>query len=141
LGYKLDEEDATRMAAYIVTRYDAYQVVWLLGGDARYQEIGVDRWKRIGREVFRFGHDRLAGLHPCGQNWIGEEFREEPWFDFIGYQSGHGDAEGDLNWLVKGPPATEWHREPALPVLNLEPNYEGAYGYQAKTRFTDYHVL
>lgn len=140
IGYKLAEDDATRMAAYIVARYDAHQVVWLLGGDARYQEIGVERWKRIGREVFRFGHDRLAGLHPCGVNWVGEEFRGEPWYDFVGYQSGHGDGDDDLRWLVQGPPSTEWRKEPALPVVNLEPNYETAYGYQHKTRFEDSHV-
>lgn len=139
-GYKLAEEDAARLAAYIVARYDAYQVVWLLGGDANYQEIGVERWKRIGRAVFSTGHDRLASLHPCGENWVGEEFRGEPWYDIIGYQSGHGDGEASLTWLVKGPPATAWDNQPPLPVINLEPNYETAWGYQHGTVYTDYHV-
>ncbi|OGV53003.1 MAG: hypothetical protein A2X45_17995 [Lentisphaerae bacterium GWF2_50_93] len=140
VGYKLPEEDATRLAAYIVSRYDAHQLVWLLGGDGRYQDIGIERWKRIGRSVFSTGHDRLAALHPCGLSWIGEEFRKEKWFDIIGYQSGHGDHEKDLDWLVKGPPATGWKRKPPLPVINLEPNYENAHGYKHKTVFNDFHV-
>jgi hypothetical protein len=140
VGYKLAEEDALKLASYIVSRYDAYQVVWLLGGDGSYQEIGLDRWKRIGRAVFELGHDRLVTLHPCGLNWVGEEFRGEDWYDIIGYQSGHGDSDDDLRWLVAGPPATDWDHEPQLPVMNLEPNYETATGYQHRTVFTDYHV-
>jgi len=140
LGRKLAEEDALELASYIVSRYDAYQVVWLLGGDGNYQEIGVDRWKRLGRAVFKLGHDRLVALHPCGQNWVGEAFRGEDWYDLIGYQSGHGDSEEHLKWLVQGPPARDWDHAPPLPVINLEPNYESAIGYQHKSVFGDYEV-
>jgi hypothetical protein len=139
-GYKLKEEDATRLASYIVSRYDAYQVVWLLGGDGNYQKIGIDRWKRIGRSVFGCGHNRLSTLHPSGRNWVGEAFRGEAWYDMIGYQSGHCDSDDHLRWLVKGPPATFWAVTPSRPILNLEPNYETAWGEQHKTVFTDYHV-
>jgi len=139
-GQRLSEESAARLAAYVVARYDAYQVCWLLGGDGNYQQIGVERWRRIGRGVFADGHDRLATLHPCGQNWVGEEFRNEPWYDIVGYQSGHGDAASHLAWLVQGPPAKHWDRAPAKPVINLEPNYETAHGYQHGTVFDDSHV-
>ena len=140
IGRKLPEKDAIRLASYIVGRYDAYQVPWLLGGDGHYQNMGVDRWKHIGRAVFCTGHNRLVTLHPCGLNWVGEEFRDEDWYDFIGYQSGHVDADKDLVWTAQGPAATCWDREPRLPVINLEPNYEAAKGYAHKTVFTDYHV-
>jgi hypothetical protein len=140
IGYKLPEADAIALAGYIVARYDAYQVVWLLGGDGNYQKMGVDRWKRIGRAVYSVGHNRLVTLHPCGVIWIGEEFRDEPWYDIVGYQSGHGDSEEDLCWLVQGPPAAHWQETPTLPVINLEPNYETAHGYRHKTVFTDLHV-
>jgi hypothetical protein len=139
-GYALKEADATRLAAYIVSRYDAYQVIWLLGGDGSYQEIGVERWKRMGQSVFSCGHNRLCSLHPCGMNWVGEEFRNEDWYDIISYQSGHGDGDQDLHWLVDGPPASSWDATSPLPIINMEPNYETAYGYQHGTVFTDYHV-
>ena len=35
VGYKLPESDATMLASYIVSRYDAHQLVWMLGGDGR----------------------------------------------------------------------------------------------------------
>jgi hypothetical protein len=140
IGRKLPEKDAIRLASYIVARYDAYQVAWLLGGDGHYQKMGVDRWKNIGRAVFTTGHDRLVTLHPCGINWVGEEFRDEEWYDFIGYQSGHVDKESDLEWTANGPMAKNWANEPRKPIINLEPNYEGAKGYTHQTLFTDYHV-
>ncbi len=139
-GQRLSEEAAAQLASYIVARYDAYQVCWLLGGDGPYQKLGVDRWKRIGRTAFLHGHGRLATLHPCGLNWVGEEFRDEPWYSLIGYQSGHGGSDSDLAWLVRGPPASLWNRPPIKPVINLEPNYETAHAYQSGNAFTDYHV-
>jgi hypothetical protein len=76
-------------------------------------------------------------MHPCGQSWVGKEFRGEAWFDFIGYQSGHGDSADHLRWLISGPPAGEWRTEPTLPVVNLEPNYETHPSYHNKRRFSD----
>ncbi|MCK5803136.1 MAG: DUF4038 domain-containing protein, partial [Lentisphaeria bacterium] len=140
IGYKLPEEDAIKLASYIVARYDAYQVVWLLGGDGKYEEMGIDRWKNIGRAVFATGHDRLVTLHPCGTSWVGEDFRAEEWYDIIAYQSGHSDGEHGLRWLTQGPPASQWQGSSQLPVMNLEPNYETAIGYLHQTVYTDYHV-
>jgi hypothetical protein len=128
-GLKLAEDDAIRLARYITARYAAFRPVWLLGGDGRYLADGAaDRWKRIGRAVLGTGpraERPLAALHPCGRSWIGDEFRGEPWFDFVGYQSGHGGDAGTFDWITQGPPATQWRGEPQLPVINLEPCYEG----------------
>lgn len=140
LGYKLPEEDAIRLARYIVARYGAYQVAWLLGGDGNYPKMGVERWQRIGRAVFADKHDRPVTLHPCGENWPNEAFRDEPWLDFLGYQSGHGDSDQSLKWLTAGPVVEHRDAAPPKPVINLEPNYEGAYGYQSETQFDDYEV-
>ncbi len=118
------------LAKYIVARWGAYNVVWLLGGDGRYGGEEAPRWKRIGREAFGARPARLATLHPGGAKWVGEDFRRERWFSFVGYQCGHGQSEQVVKWLVQGPPATEWDNEPILPVINLEPNYE-AIGYRS----------
>ncbi|MBL7201684.1 MAG: DUF4038 domain-containing protein [Anaerolineae bacterium] len=139
-GQALSEKDAIRLARYLVARWGAHQVIWFLGGDGHYEGERSERWKRIGRAVFGERHDRLVTMHPCGQTWVGEEFRMEPWFDLIGYQSGHGSSTEHLRWLVEGPPAREWSREPALPVLNLEPNYETHPSYHIAHEFTDREV-
>ncbi len=139
-GQALSEPDALRLARYIIARWGAYQVIWFLAGDGNYKGDRAERWYRIGRTVFGEGRDRLVTMHPCGQSWIGEEFRGEPWFDFIGYQSGHGSSDEHLRWLVMGPPATRWDRKPQLPVVNLEPNYEMHPSYHEAFHFTDYEV-
>ena len=135
-GRALPETDAIRLARYIVARWGAYNVVWFLGGDGHYTGENARRWHRIGRATFADRHDRLVTMHPCGLSWIAPDFRQEPWFDFIGYQSGHGDAPRHLKWLATGPPATGWQSEPPRPVINLEPNYEGHPAYHSKRPFT-----
>ncbi|NPV08186.1 MAG: DUF4038 domain-containing protein [Anaerolineae bacterium] len=139
-GYSLPEDDAVALARYMVARYGAYQVAWLLGGDGDYEGEKAERWRRIGRRVFGDGHDRPVTMHPRGVQWVGVEFRREEWFDFIGYQSGHGDSRDHLAWLTQGPPATDWDTPPVRPVINLEPNYEYHVSYHSRQRFTDYHV-
>lgn len=127
-GQTLSEERAIRLCRYMVARWGAYNVVWLLGGDGRYEST-VERWCRIGRAVFGDDHDRPVTMHPCGSSWVGDWFGGEPWFDFLGYQSGHGLPEKTCRWIAQGPPAQKW-RDLELPIINLEPNYEGhpAYG-------------
>lgn len=140
-GQTLSEAAAIKLARYEAARWGAYHVVWLVGGDGCYERDGLtEKFKHIGRAVFADRHDRLATLHPCGVSWVGEDFRHESWFDFIGYQSGHGDSDEHVRWLVQGPPAQRWNGEPVLPVINLEPNYEGHPAYQSRQNFSAYHV-
>lgn len=139
-GVYLALDDAILVARYIVARYGAHQVAWLLGGDGHYAGQDADRWRAIGQELFGGRHDRLVTMHPCGLSWVADEFRDQEWFDFIGYQSGHGDAESDLRWLTEGPPTQEWLKPPPRPIINLEPNYETHISYHSRHRFTDYEV-
>ncbi len=124
----------------MVARYGAHQVIWFLGGDGQYQGENAQTWHRVGRAVFNSGQHRLATMHPCGRSWIAAEFRNEPWFSFIGYQSGHGDDEKTFRWLNQGPPATDWDGKPNLPVINIEPNYEAHNGYTYRKVHNDHAV-
>lgn len=139
-GVDLAEEAAIRLARHLQARWGAYNVVWLLAGDGDYRQEKSRRWQTIGRAVFADGRDRLVTMHPGGGQWVGDEFRQEPWFDFIGYQSGHGNSPDALRWLVWGPPATQWDGQPACPVINLEPNYEAHPAYGTSVPFTDRQV-
>lgn len=135
-GRELGLRDAARLARYIVSRWGAHQVMWILAGDGGYLEETKDRWLAIGGAVFGQRHDRLVTLHHGGQLWIADEIRKEPWFDFIGYQSGHGDSEKNLRWLIEGPPTEAWREEPVCPILNMEPNYEAHPSYHSGRKFT-----
>lgn len=139
-GYTLPEDQKTILAQYMIARYGAHQVVWFLGGDGDYSGDKAETWKRVGRAVFHPDQHRLATMHVRGRSWVGPEFRNEPWFRLISYQSGHGDDETTFRWLNQGPPSTNWDREPALPVINTEPNYEAHNGYTYRRVHTDHSV-
>jgi hypothetical protein len=139
-GTSLPDDQIIVLARYMVARYGAHQVIWILAGDSDYRGERAERWRRIGSAVFGDHPARLATMHPAGKTWVGGEFRSEPWYSFIGYQSGHGDSDADLRWLTEGPPSQQWRAAPVLPIINLEPNYEGHRGYTHRKPF-DAHAV
>ncbi len=139
-GWYLPEDQKIVLAEYITARYGAHQVIWFLGGDGNYSGESAETWKNVGRAVYNKDQHRLATMHVRGRSWVGDEFRGEPWFDFISYQSGHGDNEGTFRWLNQGPPAERWNEEPMLPVINTEPNYEAHNGYTHRQVHNDHSV-
>jgi hypothetical protein len=138
-GWFLPEDQKIALAKYMVARYGAHHVVWFLGGDGRYPGERAEEWKRVGQSVFSKDQHRLATMHVGGKQWAGE-FRGEPWFSFIGYQSGHGDDEETFRWLNQGPPSQQWSETPPLPVINTEPNYEAHNGYTYRRAHNDHAV-
>lgn len=135
-GAFLPEDQAIALGRYMVARWGSYPVAWILPGDSDYRAEKAERWKRIGRAVFGDGPHAPVSLHPGGIQWNSEEFQHESWLDILGYQSGHGDDEATLEWLLCGPPATTWQIEPIRPFINLEPPYEYHISYQSKTRIS-----
>jgi hypothetical protein len=55
-----------------------------------------------------------VALHCCGTRLPTEEFHDEKWCAVLGYQSGHVDTDQVIEWLVTGPPATDWQTESRL---------------------------
>jgi hypothetical protein len=133
-GYALQEDQAILLARYMIARWGANDVIWILPGDGDYRGPRAERWKRIGRALFGEEPHAPAILHPGGMHWVLNEFLGEKWLDIHGYQSGHGDDERTLRWIFEGPPATDWKKEPARPFINLEPPYENHLAYQSQTR-------
>jgi hypothetical protein len=122
-GYYLPDDAAILLARYMVARYGGHHVVWILGGDGRYIDEYEQRWKNIGRGVFGDEHPGVVAQHPQGRSWIGNAYADEDWLDIVGYQSSHSNAQGTVEWITKGPPARDWGRLPARPIINLEPCY------------------
>lgn len=131
-GHFLPEDQRVVLAEYQIARYGAHQVIWFLGGDGNYREANAAPWRRIGQTVFGDNHHRLATMHPGGMHWVADEFRNENWFSFLGYQSGHGDDDNLFRWTAAGPASKEWTKQPPRPIINIEPNYEAHLAYQSK---------
>jgi hypothetical protein len=123
-GYYLPEPEAILLARYMVARYGAHHVVWILGGDGRYVGEYEQRWKAIGRGVFGGEHAGVVAMHPQGRSWIGREYALEDWLDVVGYQTGHDDGRAVVEWTTRGPVSEDWPRLPARPTINMEPCYE-----------------
>jgi hypothetical protein len=138
-GPTLSDDQLIVLGRYFVARYGAHHVVWILNGDGDYRGGKAERWKRIGRAIFTDHPDRLATIHPGGLHWVGDEFRHEPWLSFIGYQSCHFHNPDAYRWLVQGPPAKAWNKEPRHPLINLEANYEALYSLDAAKKLFDDH--
>jgi hypothetical protein len=129
----LSDEALILLARYLVCRYGAHHTAWILAGDGDYRGAAAERWRRVGRAVFDRG-DRLVSMHPGGKMWVAEEFANEPWFRFNGYQSGHWREESE-RWIREGPPTRDWARTPRLPHINLEFCYEGHEDFIHHRRF------
>lgn len=122
-GYYLPDREAILLARYMVARYGAHHVVWILGGDGRYVGELEDRWTHLGREVFRDKPQGLSTLHPMGQSWVGDIYGRESWFDVDGYQSSHGTGKSTVEFINQTI-AEGWKANPPKPIINLEPCYE-----------------
>lgn len=132
-GEVLPEHQAILLARYMVARYGAFAVIWILGGDGDYRAEKAERWKTIGRAVFPPGRSRRpVTMHPRGMQdpWPG--LKDEPWLDFLMYQSGHGNNAKKWEWNATQGCAAGWKLDPPRPVVDGEINYEGHLDYHTQ---------
>ena len=139
-GAILKEEDAIRLARYMVARWQADDVLWILPGDGDYRGDNADRWKRIGRAVFDGVAHAPVSLHPGGRMWPIADFRGESWIGINGYQSGHNDRDDNLRWITSGDPAKDWKLPPTRPSISLEAPYENHVGAAGGKPMDDFIV-
>jgi hypothetical protein len=138
-GIYLREEDCIKLAKYLIARYQAHHVVWILAGDNPYNKESAERWKKVGRAVFGDGPHAPVTTHPTGMNWPWDTWKDEKWLDVLGYQSGHGDDAKTLKWIHSGPVSQAWKKQ-TKPIINLEPPYEDHLGYQSRKPHPAYHT-
>lgn len=128
VGHDLGPDEATLLARYMVARYGAHHVLWDFVAESSFQGDQAERWRQVGRRVFDIGITHPVTLHPYGRRWVLDEFRNETWMDVLGYQSAHNDDDGHWQWILHGPPSTDWRQNPPRPLINLEPPLRGSCG-------------
>ena len=121
----LPEDQAGLFLRYVVARWGANHVAWLLAfeGDNLGQNVG--RWQRIGRTVFGDRAHAPVVLLPGETHWLFDEFRAEAWVDVFGFPA---TTAGDdaLQWMLAGPLSVEWRKAPPRPIINLSPPAESS---------------
>ncbi|MDB6108806.1 MAG: hypothetical protein JWR69_556 [Pedosphaera sp.] len=120
----LPEDQVILLLRYMVARWGANDVAWILTCEGDNLGRNVDRWKRIGRAVFGDGPHAPVIVDPGESYWVLDEFRREPWVDLLGYQSGQEVSEDTLLWMVAGPVSRDWRKEPFRMTVNLALPYE-----------------
>lgn len=116
-----DPEQARRYGRYLGARYGAYGAVWLLSGDAAFEEGTMAVYDALAAGIEAAAPDPLCTVHMPGSAVTPERVTERDWFDFHLYQSSHvSDLELPADQAERSRAA-----EPARPVINGEPPYEG----------------
>ena len=83
---KMSTADYQRLALYIVSRYAAYNVFWILAGDyqAYFNQPAV--YRQIGKAVAAADpFDHPASIHPQ-DDYVNREFANEPWLGYVMHQ-------------------------------------------------------
>ena len=136
-GFDLPDEQIIALVKFELQRYKDANCLYMLAGDARYNQAEAEKWKRVGRAVFKDFPDLLVTTHPTGMNFPWKNWEDEKWLNVLGYQSGHGDDANTVKWIHSGPVAEYGLRkEFTRPVINLEPPYENHNGYQSRKPHT-----
>jgi hypothetical protein len=114
----LPEPEVAGLLRYMVARWGADNVAWLIAPSAR---GGTERWRQIGREVFaKTGHAPVV-LFVGRDASVAEQFENEFWVDAFGYAEGIGAGGGAGAWTLPEPLAGEWKSIHKRPVINVLP--------------------
>lgn len=122
----LPEDQAILLTRYMVARWGANPVVWILASSNDIQGTTIDKLKRLGSAIFS---DRLhapVSLQSGANQWIGDVFQHEKWMDIIGYCSQSDTNENSLRWCFSGPQTIAWTNQPSRPFINFGPVFENA---------------
>lgn len=129
-----DQDEACRFARYLAARLYGSFVVFSPSFDSGYMPLG----DAVGAAVREATSVHLITQHPGtpsgrSTNTIAEAYRDKPYMDFAGNQTGHNGGNRErcarqaIEWNL-----SLWNREPARPVINLEAMYD-AHGSGAWT--------
>ena len=121
--YFLNRKESLLIANYIGARYAGHNVIWIIGGDDRYDsDEEKEFWDTFAKTIKKTtGNRQLATLHVKGFQASFDYFdNQTPWLDFHMYQSSHR-AKADYTWQAG---QRGYRLKPNTPVLNGEMAYE-----------------
>lgn len=135
LEKNIGAEKMKRWWRYLVHRFGAYNVIWVLAGEYNMHNnagLSLDFWKELGEMVKNEDpYNRIVSLHNTPPFWdggadapqwsTGEVLHSESWLDYNQSQSGHGKYANEMIPLIA---ASEYKRQPAKPIVITEPWYE-----------------
>ncbi|MBB5394708.1 glycoside hydrolase family 140 protein [Mucilaginibacter sp. AK015] len=119
----LNEKNAAVYAAWLANRYkNKTNIIWILGGDRQprgEQDIAV--WRAMGRAIMKVTNNKAIISYHCQPNQLGsaEWFRNEGWFSFNMFQTGHCRDTPVYDRIN-----ASYNAQPTKPTIDGEPIYE-----------------
>lgn len=138
-GYYLPQlgvERTKRFWRYLVARYGAYPVVWCMAGEgamswylSKTKDADAETQKKGWTEVMAYvrgidGYHNLITIHPT--RFGRDQVVDDAYMDFEMLQTGHNGISSVATTIESLRKATA--REPRMPVITSEVNYEGILG-------------
>ena len=116
----LHEDQATLLVRYIVARWGAEPVMWLLPGNSEATGESAEQWTHIGRAVFKSGPHRPVVMLVQGDVSALRPFTDETWAEIFGCNI---PAEGSADLLRRSFSLVSalWTNDAARPVLAATP--------------------
>jgi hypothetical protein len=135
LNTSVGAEKIQRWWRYLIHRFGAYNVIWVLAGEYNMNNYGgfsLEFWKDLGRLIkTEDPYERIVSLHNTPPFWdggadapqwsTGSVLHQEPWLDYNQSQVGHGKFANEMIPLVI---CEEYNRKPSKPIVVTEPWYE-----------------
>jgi hypothetical protein len=93
-----------RFTRYVVARYAAYPIVFLVAGEWQFMVREIELFRSVGREVRATDpHGRMIGIHPGpGPYFSSQDFSGDEWMSFAEYAQAYFAPEKEE--------ASDWHR-------------------------------
>lgn len=129
------KEKIQRWWRYLVHRFAAYNVIWVIAGEYNmdnYGGLGLPFWKDLGAQIkVEDPYNRIVSAHNTPPNWEGgmdapqwsttEILNNETWLDYNQSQVGHGRM---ANEMIPSVISKAYATSPPKPIVVTEPWYE-----------------
>lgn len=144
LNTEIGTEKMRRWWRYLVHRFSAYNVIWVVAGEYNlynYGDLGLDFWKDLGKMIKQDDpYERITSIHNTPPFWFGGKeapqwttgsvLHHESWLDYNQCQVGHGKF---ANEMIPECVRSGYKLQPAKPIVVTEPWYEFKEGDAAST--------
>lgn len=128
-------EKIKRWWRYLIERYAAYNVIWVLAGEYNmndYGGLGLSFWNDLGQFIKDTDpYNRIVSVHTTPPGWEGGEdapqwstaevLHDQKWLDYNQSQVGHGRWYNEMIPFIV---SEAYAKTPAKPIVVTEPWYE-----------------
>jgi hypothetical protein len=132
---RIGEYKIKRWWRYLIHRFAAYNVVWVMAGEYNMYNYGgfpLDFWKELGKMINEEDpYERIISVHNTPPFWdggadapqwsTGSVLHNEGWLDYNQCQVGHGRYANEMIPFIV---SEDYKRKPSKPVVVTEPWYE-----------------